>query len=1131
MAAGKCRDGGDRIELLATINNYIRQNAMPLKLNDGRHLGRLWLAFSLMLHLGLNAAIAATTTFSFALDEPCKTSAGVYLPDGTLVRTLWSKVRYYAAGVYSSNWDGLDDNGNTVAPGAYEIRLLEHNTEYVWDGAIGNTSANMFGPAVHSAFQTMHDMSISGTNAFYATGYNEGKYDFASFSTSDPQTVLAKWSDNVWTSDIYDRNWSFVCSDSNWVYFAAPISMNPTNSVTCNYRGFVIATQIGANPQTNTFTAGVAITNNNYYYLNGVYVGAQPGLSGISVELNSNLLAVSVAPDNEVYLLDKRSGAQLGGFQVTNPGKLSFAPDGSLWVISGTNIAHFTGLTSTPAEVLTIPGFCEPLAIAVCPTNANLILVADGGASQQIKAFDSSGNALWTYGLTGGYQANGPQVTTNKFWFLCDLESADGTFLCFAPDASFWVGDGGNHRALHFSSSLSYLEQIMFQPHSYRTCVDQNNTSRVFNQFLEFNVDYSKPLSQGWTLVNNWKANVDTNHLDWEEGLFEVTTFTNNRTYGLIHNNLANTSELVELTTNGIRFTGIFPMASPVSRWVSLGPDGSARAVTMGAALWYQSSLAGFDTNGNPMWNPETLLASAPNASSDPVPRCCSFGNVRTTISSNNILISFDQSLNNGWHLGGIRLGGTNWLWKASPAGNLNGLGTYEISNGVSYGGNTLQAMDRNIIYGYHGEFFRSQGQAGQHMHFYDDGLFVGQFGETSIGHSAYEGAVQGFAGNAHSPSLVKASTGDYYVWDNDESAHGPQRWQLVNAKNIREQTGAVTNGGNVSLTPEGNNFPTGLVAAIGSQSCDLSWQNVPGATSYSIYYSTNNGGPYSALAGTVTNTIFKVAGLCNGLTYYFVVSATIADVEGPTSEQIPVFPFDTSQTVLRAGCASEGQQGESLIDVVTGAGTFGQPCFIGTEYPMGVLNLRERDYYGYGNLANETVGNQGFVIYNWGGTGTNVMHLAASFGITNISGWTGIPYLQRAYKVDNLIEPDFTPGALGGGSSTGLVDGISGNPRGSIGISASDTNFHYLTVVSPAEFADTRSFTMTLSSTNGLSASYPVNEKFGYSHVFQFIFKGNVTLTADCTGGAGAIVQSLFLDDAPVVGSLAAPSQLRVGF
>jgi len=43
------------------------------------------------------------------------------------------------------------------------------------------------------------------------------------------------------------------------------------------------------------------------------------------------------------------------------------------------------------------------------------------------------------------------------------------------------------------------------------------------------------------------------------------------------------------------------------------------------------------------------------------------------------------------------------------------------------------------------------------------------------------------------------------------------------------------------------------------------------------------------------------------------------------------------------------------------------------------------------------------------------------------------------------------------------------------------------------------------------------VNEYPGYSHVFQFKFRGNVTLTADATGGSDAIVQSIFLDDAPV--------------
>ena len=36
-------------------------------------------------------------------------------------------------------------------------------------------------------------MAISGTNAFYVSGYDEGKYDFRNFLTTDPQHVKTAW--------------------------------------------------------------------------------------------------------------------------------------------------------------------------------------------------------------------------------------------------------------------------------------------------------------------------------------------------------------------------------------------------------------------------------------------------------------------------------------------------------------------------------------------------------------------------------------------------------------------------------------------------------------------------------------------------------------------------------------------------------------------------------------------------------------------------------------------------------------------------------------------------------------------------------------------------------------------------
>ena len=116
----------------------------------------------------------------------------------------------------------------------------------------------------------------------------------------------------------------------------------------------------------------------------------------------------------------------------------------------------------------------------------------------------------------------------------------------------------------------------MYQPHSYVTAVDQNNPCRVFNQFLEFSVDYTKPLQQGWALVNNWGANVPPVNISWNAGIYEVTTFTNGRTYALIDNNGYQfaMSELCELATNQLRLTGLYPAYSKSNRGLDFAWSG-----------------------------------------------------------------------------------------------------------------------------------------------------------------------------------------------------------------------------------------------------------------------------------------------------------------------------------------------------------------------------------------------------------------------------------------------------------------------------------------------------------------------------------------------------------------------------
>jgi hypothetical protein len=262
------------------------------------------------------------------------------------------------------------------------------------------------------------------------------------------------------------------------------------------------------------------------------------------------------------------------------------------------------------------------------------------------------------------------------------------------------------------------------------------------------------------------------------------------------------------------------------------------------------------------------------------------------------------------------------------------------------------------------------------------------------------------------------------------------------------------------------------------------------------------NGGPYNVLAGNTTNLDFVVGGLTNGQTYYFAVTAIQAGVEGIPSEQVAINPFDTGQNVFLAGSMSEGGSFTPVIDVSSSAPTAGQPSYGNAEHMSGMLNLRELDDYGFGNLQNETAGTMGFDLFSYEGPSTGLANILPPFMPITGAGWYDIGNLQRQFRVDNVLA---------------MNHGISPNPVGTLNISVTDTNFHYMTIVSPDQFDYARKFTMSIASTNGTSVQYAINENPGLSHVFQYMFRGNITLTANATGGNGAIIQAIFFDNAPV--------------
>ena len=75
---------------------------------------------------------------------------------------------------------------------------------------------------------------------------------------------------------------------------------------------------------------------------------------------------------------------------------------------------------------------------------------------------------------------------------------------------------------------------------------------------------------------------------------------------------------------------------------------------------------------------------------------------------------------------------------------------------------------------------------------------------------------------------------------------------------------------------------PTGLAATPGPEQVTLNWDAVAGATSNTVWYGTNLGGPYPTKRSVTGATTTTVTGLAGGTTYYFV--ATASDTNGPSA-------------------------------------------------------------------------------------------------------------------------------------------------------------------------------------------------------------------------------------------------------
>ncbi len=238
-----------------------------------------------------------------ALQVPAgrRLSAGIYRPDGSLLRTLVADV----AGVRELWWDGRDDLGQPVVAGDYQVRTSVHDVRIEDDGHFGD-NGNPLG--TYNCDNGDRLVVLPDGRFVVSTIYDEAGIPLRFYSASGQSLAGV----NLAEKDI----WGLATAGDG---FVAGVNLT--------------VARVGADGDRMKMATGAP----NYPLLaagEALPTGARPaGLAVIGTTVYAALPGLDV-----VRSLDLATGNKLADWKLAAPADLAAAPDGLLWAISGTEV-------------------------------------------------------------------------------------------------------------------------------------------------------------------------------------------------------------------------------------------------------------------------------------------------------------------------------------------------------------------------------------------------------------------------------------------------------------------------------------------------------------------------------------------------------------------------------------------------------------------------------------------------------------------------------------------------------------------------------------------------------------------------------------------------------------------------
>lgn len=748
-------------------------------------------------------------TFTFTLPESLMTSAGVYDSAGHKVRDLWGGERL-PAGTYTRVWDGLDDEGVPMPAGAYTIKLLHHNLRFEYSNLF-NASAKPVGIGTYFQFGTPSSVRSGGSTLTWFCDYNEGGCStfksIAAKPTDFEQGLHSVGGHFVVQDGASDHDFAYVTAQRNpyWAaepqdtyllkYSLADNSLRPFTSLVPD--GFSLQQgngPAGANYGGNALTCGVNASIND-----GTY-----NLAKVAVMTSGRVLAVSQPNANRILFFDKITGLPARApLSVTKPTGICWSRnEATLFVVSnGTVLQSYRDLGATMLLTASQDKRNFIVDLASDPVSG-YVAAAFASPIQQVIAFSSNLNERWRLGKPGGY-ASTAVVAPDRFHFL---KKNTGGSIAFQPDGKLWVYDRALLRMQRFSSPSKSVavDSTMHLAAPYSFAADPNDGSRLLaSQFLGYRRDWNKQNRPGfggqgaWTLDRFWGYNyVDAYDIPRLDGITRIFSYRG-RLYGNLRIGLF--LKTVELTDSGVRELDagkfVFGLNDALDR-ITFGNPGQV----------LREPFLGVNGSGVPKWGTGQVIAQY-NASSpvDPIPTP-GIGSGEITMLGSRVITTYQE--NEGsmdrYHVGALNPDGT-WAWRhGRPQVNSipfprNGRTT---TSGNVYAIQGVWARDDFVILSWNGEFY-DNGQAGKHLIYNADGLYVDQIGQSMS--TAYRTSwypALGMNGNAIRAALLFEGGKFRYLHSTESQTSGILEWTFENLASYGVTSQTATLGSVVTMYP-----------------------------------------------------------------------------------------------------------------------------------------------------------------------------------------------------------------------------------------------------------------------------------------------------------------------------------------